>query len=114
MNTYILYTYDELGKLTLEQVKRTSYNDRGTTVTNNMSKTAYTYHENGDLNMADTTSWYRKYSHNRTYTSDQVVYKYNDIGQVSSEIYFTGYYDEFPQEDGTVTLDYVRYKDVLL
>lgn len=113
VNTYILYTYDELGKLTLEQVKRTSYNDRGTTVTNNMSKTAYTYHENGDLNMADTTSWYRKYSHNRTYTSDQVVYKYNDIGQVSSEIYFTGYYDEFPQEDGTVTLDYVRYKDVV-
>lgn len=111
--TYIIYTYDDAGKLTLEQVKKTIYNETGSAIIYNMSKTAYTYHENGDLNMADTTSWYRKYSHNRTYTSDQVVYKYNDIGQVSSEIYFTGYYDEFPQEDGTVTLDYVRYKDVV-
>lgn len=111
--TYIIYTYDDSNKLTLEQVKKTIYNDSGSAIIYNMSKTAYTYHTNGDLNMADTTSWYRKYSHNRTYTSDQVVYKYNSIGQISSEIYFTGYYNETPEEDGTVTLTYVRYKDVV-
>lgn len=109
------YTYDDSNTLISNLVTQIIYNEDGTTKTQNISKTEYTYHANGKLKLENETGWYPVPNTNkyRAYSARQRLFTYNAVGQISSEVYFKGSYNEITDEAGNITLDYVRYKDVI-
>lgn len=107
------YTYDENLNLTnIDEYDISYVNGQATQM--KVLETTNTYHTDGALNISSTYKWHTK-SDTQTrhkYLSDQKLYTYNSYGQRLQTQNFTGYFNEVSDSTGTITLEYVRYKDV--